>query len=352
MANLEKAGKIKSVTPRAAIAGGEIFIELEDFPMRAGGDVRCYFNNVAAFITAASSRRIITSVPADASESVRGETEIRIFCDGNYHQDSYKITTAQKLSNDLHLVANPVIDPDDESLIVTRSGSRGQQLPMTLFRLRVRGESGDIEEISGDVMNPTGIAFSPSGEMFVTSRAEGTVYKITRADEAVPFASDMGIATGIAFNQSGEMFVGDRAGYIYRVNAIGEKEVFATLEQSIAAYHLAFGLDGDLYVTRPNVSSFDSIMKIDRYGEVSTFYRGLGRPQGLAFDREGNLYVACCLRQRRGIVRITPNGKSAELFVAGMNVVGLCFGRYGEMFVATNEAIYKLDLGIYGTLLD
>ena len=40
------------------------------------------------------------------------------------------------------------------------------------------------------------------------------------------------------------------------------------------------------------------------------------------------------------------------MFVAGMNVVGLCFTRAGEMIVATNEDVYNLPLGIYGTLLD
>ncbi|HZH35091.1 MAG TPA: hypothetical protein VEX64_09635, partial [Pyrinomonadaceae bacterium] len=163
---------------------------------------------------------------------------------------------------------------------------------------------------------------------------------------------DLGIATGLAFDRRGNMFVGDRSGTIFKINPIGEKTVFATLEQSIAAYHLAFGADNALYVTRPNVASFDAVMRIDEEGEVSTFYRGLGRPQGLAFDREGNLYVAASLRQRRGIIRISPEGDEAELFIAGMNIVGLCFGANGEMFVATNDAVFKLQLGIYGTLLD
>ena len=114
---------------------------------------------------------------------------------------------------------------------------------------------------------------------------------------------------------------------------------------------MAFGTDDTLYVTRPNVASYDSIMKIEPDGEVSTFYRGLGRPQGLAFDADGNLYVAASLRQQRGIVKIAADGSDAEMFIAGMNLVGLCFGNKGEMFVATNEAIFRLDLGIYGTIL-
>lgn len=350
----KQAGTINSVSPGAAIAGGEIIVECENFPIKRGSRIGCYFDDTAATeITGASPRRMIVRLPAEmptrAAHAGNGATGVKLFCDGYYSSEFRSITIGEKMHDELHLVANPALDASDGSLIVTRSGSRGQQLPVTMFRLY---PDGDLEEISGDVMNPTGVAFSPSGELFVTSRAEGAVYRINRQNDAVPFASDLGIATGLAFDRRGNMFVGDRSGTIYKINSIGESEAFASLEQSIAAYHLAFGSDGALYVTRPNVASFDAVMRIDEDGEVSTFYRGLGRPQGLAFDRDGNLYVAASLRQRRGIVRISPNGEQAELFVAGMNIVGLCFGADGEMYVATNEAIYRLPLGIYGTILD
>jgi glucose/arabinose dehydrogenase len=175
---------------------------------------------------------------------------------------------------------------------------------------------------------------------------------MTALKEAVVFAGDMGIATGLAFNREGEMFVGDRSGAIFRVNGIGEAQPWAEMEPSVSAYHLAFGPDDALYVTGPTVSSFDAIMRFDDDGEPTEFYRGLGRPQGLAFDREGNLYVAASLRGRRGIVRISPDAAQAEIVVAGMNLVGLAFSAKGEMIVATNEAVYNLPLGIYGTLLD
>ena len=188
--------------------------------------------------------------------------------------------------------------------------------------------------------------------MFVTSRLDGTVYRVTPLMEVVMFAGDLGIATGLAFNRHGEMFVGDRGGKIYRVNEIGEAEPWAEHEPSVSAYHLAFGPDDALYVTGPTVSSFDSIMRFDEDGKGSVFYRGLGRPQGLAFDRDGNLYVAASLRGRRGIVRISLDGSDARIVLAGMNLVGLAFGPNGEIAVATNEAVYSLPLGIYGALLD
>jgi sugar lactone lactonase YvrE len=147
------------------------------------------------------------------------------------------------------------------------------------------------------------------------------------------------------------MYVGDRTGTIHRVNGRGDADVWALLEPSVAAYHLAFGPEDDLYVTGPTVSSHESVQRIDRDGRASVFFKGLGRPNGLAFDREGNLYVAASYRGRRGIIRITPDGQDARLVVAGMNVVGLAFSAAGDMVVATNEAVFSLPLGIKGTLL-
>ena len=120
------------------------------------------------------------------------------------------------------------------------------------------------------------------------------------------------------------LYVGDRSGTVFKIGKDRQIFVFATLEPSVSAYHLAFGPHGDLFVTGPTTSSFDSVHKIDSHGSVSTFYRGLGRPQGLAFDIDGNLYVAASLSGKRGIVKITPDAK-ASLEVAGPGLVGLAF---------------------------
>ena len=186
----------------------------------------------------------------------------------------------------------------------------------------------------------------------MTARADGEVCRVNFDEEVMPFASDMGIATGIAFDKNGVMFVGDRSGTIFRVSELGKAESFAVLEPSVSAYHLAFGADGKLYVTAPGLASFDAVYRIDEDGTDTVFYRGLGRPQGIAFDANGNLYAAACVRGGHGIVRIPPDGKSAELFVSGMNIVGLCFSRKGEMIVATGDTVYSLPVGIQGTLLD
>ncbi len=342
---MNKAGKIISVNPQHAIPGGELIIECEGFNITGEDEYGCFFNGQPAQIAGASAERIVVTVP-DNSDSTTVAVTLE---NGGDKSESFEITVGKKLADDLHIVANPAVDPKDDSIILTRSGSRGQHLPVTLFRLT---KDGFLEEMIANVMNPTGIAFNEAGELFVTNRAEGEVSRITGSAEAISYASDLGIATGIAFDKDDVMYIGDRSGTIYRIAGFGNAEVFASLEPSVAAYHLAFGADGRLYVTAPGLASFDAVYAVDKDGYDEVFYRGLGRPQGLAFDNEGNLYVVACSQGKRGIVKITPDGEKAELFVAGMNVVGLCFTRKGEMIVATGEAVYNLPLGIHGTLLN
>lgn len=342
---MNKAGRILSINPPYAIPGGEVFIECENFGVDASVEYGCFFDGQPARLVGASPNRIIAIVPETFGST---ETEVYLESAGE-RSEAVNLTVGRKLADDLHIVANPAIDPKDDSIILTRSGARGQQLPVTLFRL----EADDyLQEMSTAVMNPTGVAFDRDGHLFVTNRADGEVCRVQRDEELTILASGLGVATGLAFDREGVMYVGDRSGTIYKISGLGDALPFAQLEPSVSAYHLAFDRADNLYVTAPTLSSYDSVLRVDKEGYEDEFYRGLGRPQGLAFDTEGNLYVAGCIRSRRGIVRLSPDGDSGEIFVAGMNVIGLCFTRKGEMIVATNEAVFNLPLGIYGTLLD
>lgn len=334
------------VDPAAAIPGGEVVIECTDFNTGLLGSCRAWFGATSGALVGASPRRVLVIVP-DVQTDSRTNTEV-VLENSQGRTNTARVAVGSTLAEDLHLVANPAFDPESGALYVTRSGSRGQRMPVSLFRIDSEGE---VNGLSGEIVNPTGMAFDSDGQMFVTSRMDGTVYQVTPFNEVVPFARDLGVATGLAFDRQGRMYVGDRTGTIYRVNKIGEATEWAHLEPSVSAYHLAFGPDNSLYVTGPTVASFDAVMRIDETGDVEPFYRGVGRPQGLAFDREGHLYVAASLRGRRGIVRIESDGSDAEMAVAGMNVVGLAFSPVGDMVVATNEAVYRVPFGAHGTLL-
>ena len=327
--------RILSVDPHLALPGGELVINCENLDTADPTSCSVWFGEERASIVALSPKRVLAIVP---EQKRAGNVEIALESSAGRSESSV-VTVGKRLAEDLHPVANPAFDPDDGSLFTTRSGSRGEQLPVTVFRIDINGE---VTEFSGDITNPTGIAFDASGQMFVSSRLDGTVYRITPFKEAVPFARNLGVATGLAFDHTDTMFVGDRTGTIYKVNGIGEENPWAQLESSVSAYHLAVGPDDALYVAGPTVASFDSIMRVDQEGEVSVFYKGLGRPQGLAFDHEGNLLVAASLKGRRGIVKISSDGKNAEMFVAAVNLVGLAISPTGEIALASTDSIYKL----------
>ena len=335
-------GKILNIDPVYGIAGGEIVIDCAGFDTSDPASCAVLIGDSPAPIVACGPQRVLAIIP----ETKGGKVEVRLGSREQLSEPAH-ITVARKLAGDLHPVANPAFDPDDGALFVTRSGSRGEELPVTLFRIDI---SGDVAEYSGDIANPTGIAFGQDGEMFVSSRLEGVVYKVNPFKEAMSFARNLGVATGIAFDRNGVMHVGDRTGTIFKVNGIGEERAWTQVESSVSAFHLAFGPDDSLYVAGPTVTSFDSIWRVNPDGDVDVFFKGLGRPQGLAFDRDGNLYVAAALRGRRGIVRISPDG-DARLVVAGTNLIGLAFSSSGEMAVVSIDSVYSLPMQIKGTLL-
>jgi DNA-binding beta-propeller fold protein YncE len=150
------------------------------------------------------------------------------------------------------------------------------------------------------------------------------------------------VATGIAFDPLGALYVGDREGTIYRLNARGSATVFATLAPSVAAFHLAFDRQGMLYVTNPSMSGYDAIHRITSEGRVEAFVADLGRPQGMAFDPQDNLYVVAHHRGNAGILKITPQAEVSHV-VSGVNLVGLALDALGRLLVVSTSAVYRLN---------
>ena len=336
--------RIDDIVPAAAQPGGEIeLIGVNLGPLPAGPSAALPFvvmDDLPAQVLMSRPGRLALRVPEDATT---GMIEVHSAAGPS---NTAPVRVARQLSDGLHPVTSPAVSRSG-MIYATISGQRGKQTPVSVVRISPGGRGTPF--VSG-ILNATGLAFSPEGDLFVTSRAEGNVYRIDEGGEPALYAEGMGVATGAVFDAAGNLFVGDRSGTIFKINPDRQIFVYATLEPSVAAYHLAIDASGTLYVTGPTLSSNDAIWAIEPNGEARAWYRGLGRPQGLALDREGNVYLAACLRGRRGLVRVTPQGE-ATLVVAGANLVGVAFSPLGTTILATSEAVYDVDLGVEGLSL-
>ena len=331
------APRIDDIVPAAALPGGEVELTGANLGPLTSSLPTVLIDGFPAHVTMSRPTRLAVRVPEPAAT---GMVEVR---NPAGTSNAAPLRVARELSDGLHPVTNPAVSRSG-MIYATISGQRGKETPVSIVRVSPDGRGTPF--VSG-ILNATGLAFNPEGDLFVTSRAEGNVYRIDEVGESTLYAEGMGVATGAAFDAEGNLFVGDRSGTIFKINPDRQIFVHATLEPSPAAYHLAVNATGTLFVTGPTLSSYDAIWAIEPNGETRAWYRGLGRPQGLALDRDGNIFLAACLHGQQGLVRVTPQGE-ATLVLSGVNIVGLAFSPLGTTILATNEAVFEVDLGVEG----
>jgi len=335
--NVNGGPRIEAVAPALALAGGEIRITGSGLRPHELHRPKVQFGEVEGSVVVSANGFMVARVPDGATSG-----PVVIAADGHV-SNAHTVKVAVPIAENLHPVTNPALDADG-NIYVTFSGSRGQNVPVAIFKIDT---NYNVKPFVVEMMNATSIAFDRQGQMYVSSRHDGAVYRIAPNGTMTTFAEGMGVATGIAFDREQNLYVGDRSGTIFKIGRDQQMFVFATLEPSVSAYHLAFGPRGDLFVTGPTTSSFDCVYKISPNGAVTNFYKGLGRPQGLAFDIDGNLYVAASLAGKRGIVKITPDA-NATLEVAGHGLVGLAFAPGRSLILATTNAVHHLSWDIQG----
>lgn len=338
---MNSSPKIESVKPSAALPGGEIAIYGTGFAVRNHSRPQVQFGSAEGSLILAADNYLVARVPEGASGGA-----VRVLM-GSVESAPFPMALGVQIADNLHPVMNPAVDSSG-NVYVTFSGQRGQKVPVSLYKVTA---NHSIKPYVTELTNPTGLAIDREGHLFVSSRNDGTIHRVSPDGRSMQWIEGMGIATGLAFDKNGSLYVGDRSGTIFKISPEREIFVFATLEPSVAAYHLAFSPTGDLFVSGPTTSSYDRIYRITPAGEVSVFFRGLGRPQGLAFDRVGNLYVAASLAGKRGIVRLTPKAEP-EVVLGGSNIVGLALMPTHRALIVTNSALFSLDWDVEGFSLN
>ena len=324
------SSRISAVHPLWAVEGGRVTIEGSGLLVEPSLP-RVTIGGASARLTSASSTELTAVVPAGLDG---GHTSIRI--DEVAGETAY-VEIGAPLATGLHQVDSPVIDTAG-NVFVTFSGSRGQQGPVAIFVVK---PDGSREPFVSDLANPTSLAFSPDGVLHVSSRFEGSVHRVDGSGNVSTVATDLGVACGIAFSDDGTLFVGDRSGSILRVRD-GRATMFASIPPSVAAFHLAFGPDQWLYVTAPTLGARDCVYRISPAGAVEVFHDGFGRPQGLAFDDHGDLFVVDAMAGLSGLYRLSVDRPGeAEQVVSGGSLIGLAFDPAGGFILASSDTVYR-----------
>jgi len=332
--------RIDDIVPAAALPHGEVDLIGAHLGPLAFGPPAVLVDGHPAHVLMSRGSRLTLRVP---DEATTGLVEVR---SPSGASNAVPLRVAHQLSEGLHPVTSPAVSRSG-MVYATISGPRGKMTPVSVVRVSPDGRGTPF--VTG-ILNATGLAFNPDGDLFVTSRAEGNVYRVDAAGESTVYAEGMGVATGAAFDADGNLFVGDRSGTIFKIDTQRRIFVHATLEPSVAAYHLAVNARGTLFVTAPALTSNDTIWAIEPNGDTRAWYRGLGRPQGLALAKDGDVYLAACLNGRCGLIRVTPAGE-ASLVLSGPNLVGIAFSPLGTAILATRDAVFDVDLGVEGLTL-
>lgn len=321
---------LTSLEPVRVVEGGRLWLRGDGFPQPETTTDLVTIGGVAARMAFAAPDRMAVVVPPGLDG---GDTPVKVaWLPGA----TLYARVGRLMATGLHQVDNPVFGADGH-LYVTYSGTRGQEATVSIFRITGNGAR---EPFVHGLVNPTSMAAGPDGNLYVSSRFEGRVYRVFGDGRYEVMASDLGVACGLAFDRDGSLYVGDRAGTVFRIDPGGRSETFASVPASIAAFHLAMSPDGVLYVSAPTLASYDSVRRIDPDGRVEALNIPFGRPQGLAFDRQGVLHVVEALAGSSGVYALRP-GRDPELVVAGAGLVGLAFGPRGDMVVASSDSVFS-----------
>src|SRR5271167_2963358 len=202
------APKIESVKPAAALPGGEILIKGSGFGSRNHTRAKVQFGAAEGSLIMAAESSLIARVPEGAAGGA-----VRVLM-GSVESAPFPMALGMQIADNLHPVANPAVDAEG-NVYVTFSGQRGQKVPVSLYKITA---NYSVKPFVTSLINPSGLAIGPGGDLFVSCRHDGTIHRVTPDGRAEEWIEGMGVATGIAFDKGGNLYVGDRSGTIFKIS--------------------------------------------------------------------------------------------------------------------------------------
>lgn len=226
----------------------------------------------------------------------------------------------------------------------------------------------DLDPSSATGMRVEGITGDKQGRLYTIDMDSKRLFRFTPATGRLETLTVLPrSATGMAFDQQGNLYMASGGGngvdgVILRIAAdalaggpieTGQVETFA--QDTDGANGLAFDRDGNLYVSG---GATGNIYVISPQGQRTVWASGIAaeRPEqpitvnGLAFGRDGRLYIANTSSGEINRVRIKKDGTFGDVERFAKDPLlygadGIAFGPDGSLYVAANErnAIVKVS---------
>src|SRR5258708_27299539 len=188
--NVNGKPRIDAVIPAAALPGGEIRIVGSGLRPPELRRPRVRFGEVEGSVVISSDDFVVARVPQGAASG-----PVVISTNG-HSSNAHQIKVTAMIADSVHPVTNPALDSEG-NIFVTFSGSRGQKVPVSIFKIDTHY---NVKPFVAEMMNATSIAFDRDGQMYVSSRFDGTVYKVAPNGTMSSYAEAMGLPTVIPFD--------------------------------------------------------------------------------------------------------------------------------------------------------
>lgn len=217
------------------------------------------------------------------------------------------------------------------------SGTLFVATPSRIYRLTSAGALGLF---ASGLCCMSKIEFGPDGNLYFANENTNQVMFIRPDGSTSVVTSGLQHPLDVAFSPAGEMYVSEFGKDILRVSAGGTASFFGEADFGPNdPLHITFDAKGNLYGHgNGTLFKFDSAgrdmgFKIDNDDPRYMLGYPKANPGGIAFDRNGYLYVADSPNAK--ITRISPDGH-LEILVRGFNPNGIALGADGNIYAISS----------------
>jgi gluconolactonase len=225
-----------------------------------------------------------------------------------------------------------------------------------------------VETLIAGYDSPEGPAFDRDGNLFFVNWLTSSIVKLTPAGQASEFFNTGGIPAGLAFHPDGSLYVADEGEHIHgimRITPDGQASILVNEYQGKplnGANDLVFDRNGVLYFSDPWGSSAEQptggFYRLFPDGSLEQIDSGLAFPNGVALTADGSaVLLAETSRNRLLRYPILPDGSlgprehwADTTLPPGPD--GMAFDANGDLYVA-HFGLGTVDVfGPTGALID